>query len=45
MKDIMIGIAIGWFLGGSAIWAYFAWANLLRTREEYLAAKNKEAIR
>lgn len=26
---------IGWVAGSAGMWAYFAWAGMLRTREEW----------
>ncbi len=41
--DFYLGCAVGWALGGGAMWVYFAkFSGLLKTREEYNAATEGE---
>lgn len=36
-----IGLAVGWFLGFGGAWLYFHYNKLIRSREEWYAAKNR----
>lgn len=43
MSEFWQGICIGWFLGCTVMWVYFAHSGLMRTREEYYAAKDQSS--
>lgn len=38
MANYLWGVVTGWFCGGLAMWTYFHWQKLIRTKAEWEAA-------